>query len=86
MVFHVLHLSQGRTTLSNTIKSNTIKHCLKAESYAPLNNKQLGPLLDDINLETNCIKNVLSKGERWELILNRREPVTIKMKLHLLKK
>ena len=72
--------------LSTTIKSTTIKLYLKAASSVSLHHKKLDPLLDTCFLEAQCIKDVLTEVKRWEHVLNRIEPVTVKMVLHMHKK
>ena len=51
MMFYALHVAHDNTILSTTIKSDTIKHYLKAASSISLNHKQLDPRLDEYGLE-----------------------------------
>ena len=69
--------------LSTTTKSTTTKRYLKAASSVPLNHKQLDPLLDTRGLEFQYIKDILPEVKQWESMLNRREPVNVKMVLHM---
>ena len=86
MVIFALHLAHGSTMLSSTIKYTTIKRHLKASSSIPFTFKQLGLLLDTRGLDEQCIKEVLSEVNRWKFMSNRREPVTVKIVLHMQKR
>ena len=86
MALHALYLAQDSTILSSTAKSITIKCCIKVNLSVSLKFKQLDPLLDTCGLDSKCIKEVLSEVKRWEHVPNHREPVTVKMVLHVHKK
>ena len=86
MTLYSLQLAQGRTILSTTIKSTTVKRYLRVASFIPLNHEQMCLLLGTRGLEAQCIKYFLSEFKRWESITNHREPVTVKMVLHMHKK
>ena len=86
MTLYSLQLAQGRTILSTTIKSTTVKRYLRAASFIPLNHEQMCLLLDTRGPEAQCIKDFLSEFKRWESMPNRRESITMKMLLHMHKK
>ena len=64
IALYAMHLEQGGTILSTTIKSATIKHCLKADSSVSLHHKQLDPMLETYVLESQCIKDVILEVKR----------------------
>ena len=82
----ILHLAQGRTIFGTTTKSTTMKRYLKVAFSVSLHHKKLDPMLDTCGLEAQCIKEVLLEVTLWESRPNRREPVTVKMVLHMHKK
>ena len=86
MALYALNLAPVSTTLSTNIKSTTIKRYIRAASSATLNHEQLDPWLDTIGLEEQCIKDVLSEVKLWESSPNLREPVIVKIVLHMHKK
>ena len=65
------------------MKFTTMKFYLRVDSSAPLHHKQLDPILDTHSLEAQCIKDFFSEVKRWESMQIRREPVTVKMALHM---
>ena len=72
--------------ICKTIKVGTFKCYLSVVASITLNYKQLCPLLDDEGQDAQCVKYDLSEVKRWESMPNRREPVTVKMELQMLKK
>ena len=63
MSFCVLHLAKGNTILSTTIRFGTIKLYLASSASIALNQKQLDLLLNEIDQDAQCIKNVLSEDD-----------------------
>ena len=81
-----LCLAQGSAIISTTTYSTTVKHCLKEVSSAPLNHKQLDPLLDMRGIEVYRIKDVLSEVKPWKSTPKHRETISVKMVLHIYEK
>ena len=86
MALYALQIAQGSTMLSATINHTTTNFCLKEASSVSLRHKLLDPLLDTRGLEAQCIKEVLSEVKLWESMPNHKEPVTVKVVLHVHKK
>ena len=68
------------------MKSTTTKPYLKDAPSVPLNHKHVDPLLDTRGLESQCSKDFLSEVKLWESVPNFREPITVKMVLHMKEK
>ena len=86
MALYALQIAQGSTMLSATINHTTTNFCLKEASSVSLRHKLLDPLLDTRGLEAQYIKEVISEVKLWESMPNHREPVTVKIELHMHKK
>ena len=55
-----MHLTQGSTIFSTTIKSITVKRCIMVALSVSLNHENLDPLLETRELEAQCINNIIS--------------------------
>ena len=86
MALCALYLAQFSAMLSTTMKSTAMKRHLRVASSVPLSYTNPDHLLDTHGLEAQCIKDVLSEVKRWDYMLNRREPVIVKMVLYVHKK
>ena len=83
MALYALHLAQGNTVLSITIKSGTMEGYLRAAATLSTNARLMDPRLNIYGKTADPIKKVLREQKRWEDMPHRRNPVTTPMILHM---
>ena len=83
VVLCVLYLAQISTTICYSTKSVTIDHYLVATTDFIIKHKYIGPLNGKRVIKACCAKNVLNEVKCFQSAPNSREPVAVKMVLHV---
>ena len=86
LALYAAHLASGSTLMCKSVKSGTIAGYLRDVARFLANFQARDPRRTDATQTTNaeCISGVLAEVKRWELVPNRREPLTVDMYMWLL--
>ena len=76
MACYTANLASGENLLCKTIKSGTITRYLSAAAELSLHANTMSPLLDITGKRSKYIADVINEIKRWEVMPNRREPLT----------
>ena len=85
LALYAAHLASGSTLLCKSVKSGTIAGYLRDVARFLVTFNARDPRRTDATQTTNaeCISGVLAEVKRWELVPNRREPLTVDMYMWL---
>jgi hypothetical protein len=76
MACYTASLVSGDNLLCSTLKSGTISRYLHAAAEFSLSNNIINPCLDTTGKQSKYVKDILNEVKRWEVVPNRREPLT----------
>ena len=76
MACYTANLASGENLLCKTIKAGTITRYLSAAAELSLHANTMSPLLDITGKRSKYISDVINEIKRWEVMPNRREPLT----------
>ena len=76
MACYTANLASGENLLCKTINSGTIIRYLSVAAELSIQLNIISPLLDITGKRLKYITDVLNEIKRWELVPNRRKPLT----------
>ena len=76
MACYTAYLASGQNLICKTIKAGTISRYLNAAAELSVSENMINPCLDTSGKQSKHIRNIITEVRRWEIIPNRREPIT----------